>query len=476
MTGGDVTAAAVGRLQAQYRAGDYAGVVVSAARFPSGSPEFAAAMQLSGQANVRLGNDEIAAIHFLQAALHPSVRRSVLQSLSLFNAARSMQRLGHLASAKFLLCCDLLLAPLRGVQRSSPLLLVGLLHEAPAAQQAVLALASAIPELRVECIERLLRLLRMSSLPSAQSSMNLDIASDGDLLSVIICSHRDALFARCAAECDRAFVGQRFELIRIADARSMCEGYQRGFDASKGELLVFMHDDVELLSPDFGVRLRRELGHCDLLAIAGATRFHGPAWFSSGVDYLRGSVTVPRSDGGYELHWASLGVERTPLAVADGFFLACRRRVASAIRWDAFPIPGFHGYDIDFTHRAWRAGFQVQSAVSLQVAHASEGVFDDRWLDASKAVCARLGVELGPGTSPRWLSLTAESREEATMHFDRVLTCVASAPSTVRRLLDEPGALNAAASQHFREEFERLLPSLIAAVGAVSSGSTVARR
>ena len=65
---------------AQYRAGDYAGVVVSAARFPSGSPEFAAAMQLSGQTNVRLGNDEIAAIHFLHGPR--CIRRYAVQFCS----------------------------------------------------------------------------------------------------------------------------------------------------------------------------------------------------------------------------------------------------------------------------------------------------------------------------------------------------------------------------------------------------------
>ena len=61
------------------------------------------------------------------------------------------------------------------------------------------------------------------------------------------------------------------------------------------------------------------------------------------------------------------------------------------------------------------------------------------------------------------------------MHFDRVLTS-SSAPSTVRRLLDEPGALNVAAPQHFREGVRTAVTVTIVAVGAVSSGSTVARR
>ena len=171
----------------------------------------------------------------------------------------------------------------------------------------------------------------------------------------------------------------------------MCEGYQRGFQQAKGELLVFMHDDVELLSPEFGSRLRQELEHCDLLAIAGATRFDGPAWFSAGPDFCAVVSPCHVPDGRYDLYWASLGVERMPLAVADGFFW---RAIAGLLTPSAGMLTrsrDFHGYDIDFTCQASRAGFKAHAAVSLQVAHASEGVFDDRWLDASKAVCASTG-------------------------------------------------------------------------------------
>lgn len=470
-----MTAAASG-LQALYRAGDFAGVIRAASDCSPGAPEYAAAMQLSGQASVRLADDANAAICFLRAALNPAMIQSAAQSVCLFNAAVSLRRLGQRAPAKYVLCCDLLLASRRGAHRSSPLLLADWLHDAPDVQRAVLALASALPELRAECMGRLLPLLQRPDsgatmpLPTVRQEIG-GVATADSMLSVVVCSHRDAVFARCVSECERAFDGGRFELIRIADAQSMCEGYQRGFQQAKGELLVFMHDDVELLSPEFGSRLRQELEHCDLLAIAGATRFDGPAWFSAGPDFLRGSVSVPRSDGRYDLYWASLGVERMPLAVADGFFLACHRRVVDTIRWDAYPIPGFHGYDIDFTCRASRAGFKAHAAVSLQVAHASEGVFDDRWLDASKAVCARLGVGPGPAAAPRWVSTVADSRAEAALQFDRVVACVNSAPGDVHALLRSLEAGSGDASLQDNGEITQLLQALSGVTGAASTGS-----
>jgi len=469
--------AAASRLQALYRAGDFAGVVRAASDCLPRSPEYAATMQLSGQASVRLGDDASAAICFLRAALNPAMMQSVAQSVCLFNAALSLRRLGQRTAAMYVLCCDLLLASRRGVHRSSPLLLADWLRDSPEVQLAVLALASGVPELRAECLGRLLPLLQaaegaaMPRLPACAPRIGSAGTADA-MLSVIVCSHRDAVFARCACECERAFDGGRFELIRIADARSMCEGYQRGFQQAKGELLVFMHDDVELLSPDFGSKLRRELEDCDLLAIAGATRFEGPAWFSAGPDFLRGSVSVPRSNGRYDVYWASLGVERTPLAVADGFFLACHRRVVNAVRWDAYPIPGFHGYDIDFTFRASRAGFKALAAVSIQVAHASEGVFDDRWLNASKAVCARLGVGPGPAATPRWVSTVAESRAEAALHFDRVVACVSSTPGNVHALLRSLEADCRQALLQGNSEITQLLQALSGVTGAASIGST----
>jgi len=208
-------------------------------------------------------------------------------------------------------------------------------------------------------------------------------------ISIVTCSSDEARFAAMAASYDRALAGWPHEIVRVGDARSLAEGYARGLERATGEVVVFTHDDVELLPADFGDRLARRLAACDLLGVAGATRATAPAWPSAGWPHLHGCVIYP--EGG-EYH-VTVYSRTVPIAhgirVMDGVFLATRRSIAQSIGWDVEAGEGFHGYDVDFTLRAAQAGWRLAVATDLGVVHRSYGSFDERWRAAARKLAAR---------------------------------------------------------------------------------------
>ncbi|MBZ0250930.1 MAG: glycosyltransferase family protein, partial [Burkholderiales bacterium] len=65
------------------------------------------------------------------------------------------------------------------------------------------------------------------------------------LVSVVTCSIDAAKYGRVKASFARAFGEDPWELVGIHDAKSLCEGYARGFAQARGDLVVFSHDDIE---------------------------------------------------------------------------------------------------------------------------------------------------------------------------------------------------------------------------------------
>jgi tetratricopeptide (TPR) repeat protein len=208
-------------------------------------------------------------------------------------------------------------------------------------------------------------------------------------ISIVTCSHDDARYAAAAASYARALAGRRQEIVRIADAKSLAEGYSRGVARATGEIVVFTHDDVEILAGDFGDRLERRLDECDVLGIAGATRATGPAWPFAGWPYLHGSVIYPDGEGYRVTAYSRTVPIAHGIRVMDGVFLAMSREIALRIGWDVEACAGFHGYDVDFTLRAAQAGLRLAVASDLGVVHRSYGSFDERWEASARKLVAR---------------------------------------------------------------------------------------
>lgn len=242
------------------------------------------------------------------------------------------------------------------------------------------------------------------------------------VVSVIICSINEKKFAAVAKNYGELLAGVRHEIIHIADAKSLCEGYNRGIDQASGEVLIFSHDDIKILNPDFWPRLQRHLGVCDLVGVAGTTLLAGPIWGHAGVPFVHGTVIHRMADEKFMINPFDVGVNNLLVQKAqafDGLFFAVNRRVLSQVRFDADMFDGFHFYDLDFTYRAYLAGFNLGVCRDIAIIHESQGGYDSVW---EHYACLFLGKHRGslrPRRSPSFHlpTIMVDSEAEALALF-----------------------------------------------------------
>ena len=201
------------------------------------------------------------------------------------------------------------------------------------------------------------------------------------MFSVVVCSIDNAKFQRVCASFASALSDVTYELIGIHDARSLAEGYNRGLASARGRYVVFSHDDIRLITPDFASRLRAHLRTFDVVGVAGTTRLIGGAWFLAGDPFDYQLVTSPHRT---EPQLVIVGRGRGPLVIdkiqaLDGLFVAARISVARKVRFDAVTFDGFHLYDLDFSFRAHLQGYQLAVCRDLFIVHDSHGTFNETW-------------------------------------------------------------------------------------------------
>lgn len=226
------------------------------------------------------------------------------------------------------------------------------------------------------------RLTEDPTLADDTSVMRTDRPQPGERLSIVICSINPEKFARVTANLAALLDGSDYEIIGIHDARSLCEGYNRGFAQASGGILIFCHDDIEILSPDFETRLRAHLARYDVIGAVGTTNHRGASWMHSGWPHQHGQIahlmTEPRH---YRVDVYRIdGPVAAPAHTLDGLFLACHREVVDTVGFDEELLDGFHLYDMDFTYSAFLAGYRLAVCHDLWIVHASTGRMDETWV------------------------------------------------------------------------------------------------
>lgn len=202
------------------------------------------------------------------------------------------------------------------------------------------------------------------------------------LISIIFCSVSETNTQDIEQHYRNLLGNEPHEIIAICDARSLAEAYNRGIDRANGDILIFSHDDIEFLDPAIWLlKLKTHLASFDVVGLAGTTRLISPAWVEAGPPYTFGQVAeLDGRIGPFRVLLCSVPAPAVPnIQGLDGLFFAVKRRVVERVRFDEKTFDGFHCYDTDFTYHAYLAGFKLAVATDLNVLHASQGHFDEKW-------------------------------------------------------------------------------------------------
>ena len=225
------------------------------------------------------------------------------------------------------------------------------------------------------------------------------------MISIIICSIDDRKFFKVSQNYAKLLEHEPFEIIGIHDAKSLAEGYNRGIAQSSGSILIFSHDDIEILSPDFTQKIKHHLGHYDVVGVAGTSCLTSAVWLDAKQPHIHGVVALPDSlNQGYVINvYGVEGAVTNNIQALDGLFFAVSRTVAEALQFDSVSFDGFHCYDLDFTFRAYLAGYRLAIINEITIIHESDGSFNDAWASYSERFMqkylGRLCIEKNPSGS-----------------------------------------------------------------------------
>jgi hypothetical protein len=199
-------------------------------------------------------------------------------------------------------------------------------------------------------------------------------------LTVVTCSVDAGRLARLRESLRRS-LAPGYESIELLAPRSLAQAYNDALAAARGEAIVFVHDDVEILTPQLDRALARALARADVVGIAGTRTLAGPTLGWAGQAALSGWLvhgSSAASTWGFSL-LALRGGLVGGMQGLDGCFLAARTSAARRIGFDAATFDGFHFYDLDFCLRAHRAGLRLAVDTDILLAHASRGRLGFAW-------------------------------------------------------------------------------------------------
>ncbi|MBW3607886.1 MAG: methyltransferase domain-containing protein [Actinobacteria bacterium] len=160
------------------------------------------------------------------------------------------------------------------------------------------------------------------------------------------------------------------------------------------EALVLLHDDAEIVDPDFCAKLRARLADPDVavIGVVGARGVRSLRWWEG-----QGFGAVRETRGPVDFGGGSHDVE-----TVDGLLMVLSPWAVRNLRFDEQRFSGFHGYDADLCAQARAAGRRV-IVDELDVIHHTKGGYGDgrAFLEADARWRAKwLADERPPAQSP----------------------------------------------------------------------------
>ena len=163
------------------------------------------------------------------------------------------------------------------------------------------------------------------------------------------------------------------------------------------EALVLLHEDVEIVDPDFTSKLRRRIAEPDVavVGVVGARGVRSLAWWEGDCF---GGVAAPELIRSGRIDFP--GDTPQDVDVVDGLLMALSPWAVRELRFDEAFGEDFHGYDVDFCFQARALGRRVVVDQLAVVHHAKWAPrYGESWVRAAVALKRKWGASWVPGRS-----------------------------------------------------------------------------
>jgi Glycosyltransferase like family len=246
------------------------------------------------------------------------------------------------------------------------------------------------------------------------------------------------LYERCAEPGIRLVAEPDSQVFELASTGSIFDSYNQILERAAGledlEALVLVHQDAEIVDPDFVPKLRQVLRdpQVGVVGCVGAIGVRSIAWWEGSVTWASFVHRYRELGGGEFPSFSWNGDELPPYAstgevdTVDGFVLALSPWVVRNLRFDESLGQLLHGYDFDFCLQVRAAGRKVVTADFKVIHHHSLELAGDldNWIEAHMRVAEKWdgrmpGVGAGGGD---WKQRARRGEAEAAAALGKALS------------------------------------------------------
>lgn len=183
------------------------------------------------------------------------------------------------------------------------------------------------------------------------------------MLSLIICSRTPKISDDLEKNIAET-IGCEYELVVIDNSKnrySIFSAYNEGVRRAKGNNLCFMHDDILYKTPNWGMQVEKKLEgeSIGIVGVIGSyvmTKDYG--YWDMMAPWVTGCVVVNEEGQIFNFDvYNDFTGGSSEVAMLDGMWLCCRRKIFEKISFDEQTYSGFHMYDMDICMQSLMFGY-----------------------------------------------------------------------------------------------------------------------
>jgi ribosomal protein L29 len=278
-------------------------------------------------------------------------------------------------------------------------------------------------------------------------------------------------YRRCAEKGIRLAAEPDSEIMAFMAAGSLFRSYNLLLDKASQlgdlEALVLVHQDAEIVDPDFCKKLRRALRDPDVgvVGCVGAIGVRSIAWWEGSVTWASFTHRYGELGGGEIPAFSWRGEALPPYAktgeveTVDGFVLGLSPWVVQNVRFDE-SLGQLHGYDFDFCLQVRHAGRKVVTEDFQVIHHHSLDLVSDpeTWIEAHMRVAEKWDGRMPHVGSAAgdWKQRARRAEAEAAATRAQVVTKELKSEARIKQMEREIAEIKDSASWRITQPLRRL--------------------